>query len=188
MLIPQFLMMKNHSINLLGNLFIALLGGLAIAGCSAGGTVQTETHPTSECAAVQSLAPSEAGLQVTTLCIDIKDGATVRTTKRFEVELAITDAEQSKGLMFRTELADDKGMLFPYETPIPLSFWMKNTVISLDIIFINEDGSIANIARDTVPYSLDSVSSINPAIAVLELRAGLSKELGIKKGDIVRWK
>lgn len=185
--------MPNRRFSMIGKIsiipFAGLLASLALASCSADGAAQSaaKLSSASECTAGESLAPSEAGLEVRTLCIDIKNDGATESTQRFEVEMAITNAQQSKGLMFRTELADDKGMLFPYQRPAPLSFWMKNTVISLDIIFINEDGSIANIARDTTPYSLDSVSSINPAIAVLELRAGLSKELGIEAGDIVRW-
>lgn len=141
-----------------------------------------------ECTAGAPAGISDAGMNVVTLCIDDIDGETITVTHSFEVEVASTGAEQARGLMFRTELADDRGMLFHYPTPRILSFWMKNTVISLDIIFINENGSIANIARDTKPYSTDSVSSINPTIAVLEVRAGLTQELGIDAGDIIRWK
>lgn len=159
-----------------------------LAACSAGGTATAESNSAATCSAGTPLGKSEAGLDVVALCIDKKDGDAITTTHSFDVEIAATEAQQARGLMFRTELADDKGMIFPYQSPTILSFWMKNTVISLDIIFINEDGSIANIARNTEPYSLDSVSSVNPTVAVLEVRAGLAKELGIKAGDIIRWK
>jgi uncharacterized membrane protein (UPF0127 family) len=92
-----------------------------------------------------------------------------------------------QGLMFRTELADDKGMLFPFDDVRPASFWMKNTVIPLDIIFVRKDGTIANIAVNTVPYSTDPVPSDGPVAAVLELRGGLTLELGINAGDRVYW-
>jgi uncharacterized membrane protein (UPF0127 family) len=92
-----------------------------------------------------------------------------------------------QGLMFRTELADNRGMLFPFDDVRPASFWMKNTVIPLDIIFVREDGTIANIAVNTVPYSMDPVTSDGPVAAVLELRGGLTRELGINAGDRVRW-
>lgn len=163
--------------------------GITVLGCSADSVAKTDINRAvnGECIAGEALADSEAGLKVTTLCIDIKNADESVSTQKFAAELAITPAQQAKGLMFRTELADDKGMLFPYPQAETLSFWMKNTVISLDIIFINEDGSIANIAQNTVPYSLDSVTSINPAIAVLEVRAGLTEELNIKAGDIIRW-
>ena len=103
----------------------------------------------------------------------------------FRVELAASPQAQARGLMFRTELGDNEGMLFPSVVPEPRSFWMKNTPLSLDIIFVGPDGRILNIAADTVPYSLDSVSSTGPASAVLELRAGRTKELGIVPGDRV---
>lgn len=105
----------------------------------------------------------------------------------FNAELAVTPQAQAKGLMFRTEMGDDEGMLFPSDLPAPRSFWMKNTPLSLDIIFIGSDGRISNIVANTVPYSLDSVLSEGPAIAVLELRAGRSAELGIAAGDRVSW-
>ncbi len=162
---------------------------LSLMACSAGGMAPLENeNNAARCSAGSPLGKSEAGLDVIALCIDKKDGDTVDSTLGFAVEIAASADQQARGLMFRTELADDKGMIFPYQSPRILSFWMKNTVISLDIIFINEDGSIANIAKNTEPYSTKPVSSINPTVAVLELRAGLTSELGIKAGDIIRWK
>ncbi|MCR9181215.1 MAG: DUF192 domain-containing protein [Erythrobacteraceae bacterium] len=105
----------------------------------------------------------------------------------FKVELAASEAAQARGLMFREELGDDEGMLFPSDPPQPRSFWMKNTPLSLDIIFIGTDGRISNIEADTVPYSLAPVRSVGFATAVLELRAGRAKELGIMPGDRVIW-
>lgn len=89
--------------------------------------------------------------------------------------------------MFRTELADDKGMIFPFADARMAGFWMKNTVIPLDIIFIRADGKIENIAANTTPYSTDPVELTAPVAAVLELRGGLTAELGIKPGDSVHW-
>jgi len=106
---------------------------------------------------------------------------------QFRVELADTREAQARGLMFRTELGDFEGMLFPSETPTPRSFWMRNTPLSLDIIFVGVDGRISNIAANTVPYSLESVLSEGPAIAVLELRAGRAAALGITAGDKVEY-
>ncbi|MEO0057528.1 MAG: hypothetical protein RIT17_981, partial [Pseudomonadota bacterium] len=80
-----------------------------------------------------------------------------------------------------------EGMLFPSAAPEPRSFWMKNTPLSLDIIFVGADGRISNIAANTVPYSLDSVASKGPSSGVLELRAGRAKELGIVAGDRVMY-
>lgn len=106
---------------------------------------------------------------------------------RFRIELARTDEERSQGLMFRTELADDAGMLFDFgPDPRPVSMWMKNTLIPLDIAFIAEGGRIARIAAMTTPRSLTSVPSGEDVIAVLEVRGGRLAELGVKEGDIVR--
>lgn len=119
--------------------------------------------------------------------LEVIDLVVMRGDKKipFKVELAASPEAQARGLMFRTELGDFEGMIFPSGTPQPRSFWMKNTPLSLDIIFIGPDGRIANIAADTVPYSLESVSSQGPASAVLELRAGRAKALGIVPGDRV---
>lgn len=95
--------------------------------------------------------------------------------------------EQAKGMMFRTEMPDNTAMLFPFPEPKMASFWMKNTVIPLDIIFIRSNGSIESIAENAVPYSTTSVESGEPVTAVLELRGGLAAELGIGPGDKVHW-
>jgi len=103
------------------------------------------------------------------------------------VEIAATVEDQAYGLMNRAELAPDRGMIFPFEPARDASFWMKNTLIPLDMIFIRQDGSIANIAADTVPLSLDPVRSEGPVKAVLEIAGGRAAELGIKPGDKVNW-
>lgn len=110
----------------------------------------------------------------------------------FSVEVARTAQEQQRGLMFRTTIAADGGMLFaPYPagggTPQVASFWMKNTPSSLDIIFIRADRTIASIAAETIPLSEAPVSSGEPVAAVLELRGGRAAELGIGEGDRVEW-
>ena len=106
---------------------------------------------------------------------------------RFVVEVARTGEEQQIGLMNRETLAPDRGMIFPFEAARIASFWMKNTLIPLDMIFVRADGSIANIEANTVPLSLDPVYSDGPVAAVLELAGGRSAELGIKPGDKVNW-
>jgi hypothetical protein len=105
----------------------------------------------------------------------------------FRVELADTSQAQAQGLMFRTELGDFEGMLFPSRVPSQRSFWMRNTPLSLDIIFVGVDGRISNIESNTVPYSLDPVLSVGLASAVLELRAGRAEALGISPGDRVEY-
>jgi uncharacterized membrane protein (UPF0127 family) len=78
-------------------------------------------------------------------------------------------------------------MIFPFDAPRDAAFWMKNTLIPLDMIFVRADGSIANIAANTVPLSLDPVPSDGPVKAVLEIAGGRAAELGIKPGDKVAW-
>ncbi len=104
----------------------------------------------------------------------------------FTVELAVTPEQRARGLMFRQNLAADAGMLFDFGAPGKVAMWMKNTLISLDMIFIRSDGIIANISSDTVPMSLSPVPSNGPVRGVLELRAGTAARLGIRPGDRVR--
>ena len=89
-------------------------------------------------------------------------------------------------MMFRESLAPDRGMLFPYDQPRPASFWMKDTLIPRDIVFIGTDRRISGIAN-AVPLSLESVRSSGPVSAVLEIPGGRSSELGIQAGDRVEW-
>ena len=105
----------------------------------------------------------------------------------FTVEIAASEQEQMTGLMNRADLPRDRGMIFPFPTPRIASFWMKNTLIPLDIIFVRTDGTIANIAENTVPMSLEPVPSDGTVGSVLELAGGRSAELGIKAGDKVDW-
>lgn len=100
-------------------------------------------------------------------------------------EIADTDELRTRGLMFRHFLPEDKAMLFDYETPRPVAMWMKNTNISLDMLFIREDGTIAAIAENTVPQSLDTISVQEPVKGVLELAAGTVKRLGLRVNDKV---
>jgi uncharacterized membrane protein (UPF0127 family) len=103
----------------------------------------------------------------------------------FTVEIADTEPLRSRGLMFRQRLPEDRGMLFDFETPRPVSMWMKNTYIPLDMLFIREDGTIAYIAENTVPQSLDTIGVSEPVLAVLELAGGTAKKRGIRAGDKV---
>ena len=105
---------------------------------------------------------------------------------RFNVEVARTPQEQQAGLMFRKSLGGDRGMIFPYDPPQDVAFWMKNTLIPLDMVFIRADGTIARI---TTARALDEtpVPAGEPIAAVLELRGGRASELGIREGDQVDW-
>ena len=103
----------------------------------------------------------------------------------FQVEIADDPAERARGLMYRREMADEHGMLFDFEREQPASFWMENTYIPLDMIFIKADGTVESIAERTTPLSQKSVPSKGPVRYVLEINAGLSDKLGIEPGDQV---
>ena len=106
----------------------------------------------------------------------------------FNVEVARTDEEQDRGLMFRTNLPADGGMIFPFPKPKIASFWMQNTVIPLDMIFVRADGSIDRIAENTIPESLEPVVSGGEVAAVLELAGGTAAKLDLDESAKVRWR
>jgi hypothetical protein len=139
------------------------------SGTASAKSMQTSVHPTS-------------GLPVIDLAI-----STQGKKHDFRVEVATTDAEQARGLMFRTAMGADEGMLFPEATPRQPSFWMKNTVIPLDIIYIGTDSRVLNIVN-ALPYDLTPLPAEGLAIGVLELNGGRAAQLGIKPGDKVSWK
>lgn len=102
---------------------------------------------------------------------------------RFFVEIADNDAERERGLMFRKELAPDRGMLFDFKTPREAAFWMKNTLIPLDIIYIQQGGTVLSIARNTTPMSEAPIPSGGPVVAVLEIAGGRAEQIGLMPGD-----
>ncbi len=111
--------------------------------------------------------------------------ATKNGVQVFSVELATTEKEKETGLMYRKELADGKGMLFDFTPEQEVSMWMKNTYISLDMIFIRSDGRILRIAENTEPLSTRIIPSNGLARAVLEVPAGTAQKYGIQPGDRV---
>jgi len=134
---------------------------------------------------ILSLAPARpiAAQQLQQLEIASKTGVHI-----FGVEMAVTPEEQARGLMFRRELPDMQGMLFDFHREQPTSFWMKNTYIPLDMIFIRGDGRIQRIEENTVPLSEALVPANGPvtARAVLEVIAGTARKLGLAPGDRVK--
>jgi uncharacterized membrane protein (UPF0127 family) len=150
---------------------------LAFAACSQGGADAT--------AKASPSAPAVhpvSGLPVVPLKVKSSNGA-----HAFKVEVASTFAQQEKGLMFRTAMGADEGMIFPTDPPRRAAFWMRNTVIPLDIIFIGTDHRILNIAANAVPYDETPLPSTGVAAGVLELNGGRAAQLGIKAGDKVSW-
>lgn len=122
----------------------------------------------------------QTGLQQMRLTIHSASG-----DHHFTVEVARSPNEQQQGLMYRRSLAPDRGMIFPYAPEQQVAFWMKNTFIPLDLIFIRGDGTIARIAENCVPESLDMIDSGEPVVAVLEIAGGQSARLGLMAGDKV---
>jgi len=105
---------------------------------------------------------------------------------KFDVELALDDLHRAHGLMYRKQLGPYQGMLFDFFQEMPVSFWMKNTLIPLDMLFIAGDGTIKNIHANAVPLSTDPIPSNLPVRAVLEINGGSAALLGIKPGDKVK--
>ena len=116
----------------------------------------------------------------TDLVIDTASGP-----HHFSVELANTPDSRLKGLMYRTHLDADKGMLFDFGDPDPVAMWMKNTLIPLDMVFINADARVANVASNAIPGDLTPIDSAGAVIGVLELKGGEAAKIGIKPGDVV---
>jgi uncharacterized protein len=104
----------------------------------------------------------------------------------FSVEMAQTDAERERGLMYRRFMPPDRGMLFNFKREEPVMFWMKNTYIPLDMIFISRAGVVTRIAADAEPLSERLIPSGGPCYGVLEVNAGVAASLGVKPGDKVR--
>jgi uncharacterized protein len=138
-------------------------------------------------AALSFLLPLLAASAQTPATADLQplEIATKGGVHMFAVEMASTPEEQAKGLMFRRHLPEGQGMLFDFHQEQPTSFWMKNTYVPLDMIFIRGDGRILRIAENTVPLSEALVTSGGPVRAVLEVNAGTARKLGIAPGDRV---
>ena len=123
------------------------------------------------------LAALAAPLPVETISIDTKAGP-----HSFSVEVAADDESREKGLMFRKAMAPDAGMLFDFHTPQLVSFWMENTILPLDMLFVRADGTIARIKANATPYSRENIPSGEPIQLVIELNAGRAAALGIIEG------
>lgn len=128
----------------------------------------------------QSMVWAQEPPRVEPLTISTDQSSTMLST-----EVADTEELRQRGLMFRHILPPDQAMLFDFETPRPAAMWMKNTYMSLDMLFVREDGTIAALAENTVPKSLDTISVQEPVRGVVELAAGTIKRLGVHKNDKV---
>lgn len=156
--------------------WVAMLvaAAMGLSACSSmGGTANAEDS---------GISGAQTGLERVPLTIT--HGQTIHN---FVVEVAATEQQQARGMMFRTSMEPMSGMIFPLGQPRFASFWMRNTLIPLDMLFIRADGSIDRIAENTVPESDEPVGSGGEVIAVLELAGGTSARLGITESAIVRW-
>ena len=135
-------------------------------------------------AQAQDTSKAQPELPKDKLAIITKDGV----HHDFQVEMAVTPAQQTVGLMFRPTVPEDGGMLFDWGAPQQSNMWMRNTVAPLDMVFINGDGTIRRVVEDAVPQSLAIIDSRGPVRATLELAAGTAKRLGIRAGDKVETK
>jgi len=153
--------------------FVALLS-LAVMACAPGPARSADNQVAAEAPPAAATVPLE-----------------IRTAKgilHYKVEVATTPQEQARGLMYRTSLPDKGGMIFPMKPARFASFWMKNTYIPLDLIFIRPDGTISSIAASAVPEDITPLESSEPVIAVLEIIGGGALANGIAPGDKVSWK
>ncbi|TYC50480.1 DUF192 domain-containing protein [Rhodobacterales bacterium] len=132
-----------------------------------------------------SLSPGAAQEAQQTLPTEPLEIQSHETVHRFTVEVAATERQRARGLMFREEMGGDEGMLFVFDREGERYFWMKNTPLPLDIIYIDQAGKIVSIAADTTPFSESVIPSGKPARYALELNAGSAKRLGIEVGNDV---
>jgi uncharacterized membrane protein (UPF0127 family) len=133
----------------------------------------------------QTSVPADGQPEITPLPMEDITVDTSGGPVRFHVEIADDDQEREQGLMYRRSMAADHGMLFDFNPPQAVSFWMHNTVLPLDIIFIGADGHILNVAANATPFSDANIPSDGRARAVLEINAGRAQALGIVAGDVV---
>jgi uncharacterized membrane protein (UPF0127 family) len=156
----------------------ALVAGLALSIVTGSVLLADASQGRAFAQAAQNAAPPAALEQLTV--------ATASGTHTFSVEVMRTDEQRARGLMFRRFMPQDRGMLFDFKREQPITMWMRNTYIPLDMVFIARDGTVINVAEDTEPLSERTIASAKPAYSVLEINAGVARKLGIKPGDKVR--
>lgn len=152
----------------------------AAAGTS-DGSAPSSAVPAAADAAPSADAPDGAAADA--LPADALVAVTASGEHRFTVEIADDPIERMRGLMFREEMARDAGMLFIFSREDEREFWMRNTILPLDIVYADADGVVVSIARDTTPYSLDPIPSNGPAQFAFEVNAGVADEIGLAPGD-----
>ncbi len=132
------------------------------------------------------LSPAVAGAAPRRLPVEKVVIETHRGARAFTLEIAADDASRETGLMHRSHMARDAGMLFDFGKPVMTAFWMKDTPLPLDMLFVRADGTISTVAANAVPFSTAEIVSAEPIRAVIEIHGGLARTLGIAPGDRVR--
>lgn len=169
------------------------LGGLAafaatlvLAACAAEPAAQrAQAAPPAQALDVQKASVDTSAVGAVPAGWEELTVVTPQGRTRFFVEIADSEPERQQGLMNRKSVPADRGMLFDFQQPQPVAFWMKNTLIPLDIIYIQTDGTILSIARNTTPLSEAPIPSGGPILGVLELAGGRAAEIGAMPGDKV---
>jgi len=179
--------MKPMIRNVFARLVGARLAGIVVAGAMLAGIAACSPVAAGDTASATAPAPATRLHPISGLAVIPLKVTGAKGDHTFQVEVAATGAEQERGLMFRNAMGADEGMIFPMSPPRRTAFWMKNTVIGLDIVFIGADHKVLNIARNAVPYDETPLPSAGEAAGVLELNAGRAAELGIGPGDAVSW-
>jgi hypothetical protein len=156
----------------------AFMIAAAVSGCGS-----TPSAATPEPAAQAEAEPAIQTLRTVPLTIITNDGK----RHSYTVEVARTSDEQAQGLMYRRAMPKDAGMIFPFPVPRPATFWMHNTYIPLDMVFLLKDGRIESILADVPPLNEAQRSSLGPVAAVLELNAGEAARIGATPGDLVEY-
>lgn len=165
-----------------GAVFIAALFVIYVVGKN----LQTEKLEPAPQSAVQPVVRSAVAFtkQGELRFLDKKDNLLYNV----DIEIADDDARRTQGLMYRDSMAENRAMLFIFPDEQERSFWMKNTIMPLDIIYVNAKGVIVTVQKNAVPYSEDSIPSNGPAQYVVEVNAGFCDRHSIKAGDHVQWK
>jgi uncharacterized membrane protein (UPF0127 family) len=131
-------------------------------------------------------AVAQASPAVVETALEPLDIVTASGSYTFSVEVMRDDSQRARGLMYRRSMPQDRGMLFDFKREEPVSMWMKNTYLSLDMVFIDRAGRVIHVAENTEPLSERIIPSGGPAFAVLEVNAGTARRIGLKAGDRLR--
>jgi len=175
-------MMRNQLRRVTGSFTVLIAATSLLVGAAACSPVSASNSSGATASASEPRIHPVSGLAVIPLKVLTATGPHV-----FQVEVAASEPEQARGLMFRKTMGADEGMIFPMVPPRAAAFWMRNTVIGLDLVFIGADHKVLNVAANAVPYDETPLPSAGEAAGVLELNAGRAAQIGLKAGDTAAW-